>query len=749
MPIPVICPGCRTKLNAPDHAAGKAVRCGKCRQSIHVPTAASPKADGIMPASASPRTISREASQDRQTASAKSRRRGDDFDSDEDRPRRRREIAKSSSPLPWILAGVAIVAMVAILGVGSLLIFAFRSQPVAIVVQQPVPAVAVAPDAAVPKAAPVVLAAVDPKPVRNNWTVVFRCNDASIWGTDTNNGPDQHAVSLNRIPGDIRYLRIQECTNHASLIIPMSRDRLAKDSVQGGIGWNGTGRMEWKGRHLGVYNASWDELNPGDISFSTPAFFKGYKGWGFGHRIRKDDVQAYAWNGDAIVQTVFEIAVTNEELTPDEKRHLFGANENPPPVIAKVEVDPAPPVPAVPGPPENPAPPVAAVTPAPNGKAQVFVFDGKSRIFTPLERFAPVTLEAWFRPSASPRRRGDRIQYLIGSDIPGQYGYGLGIRYDRDLVAGLQMETMRTFHDSSASIPSGQWAHAAAVFTPNEVAIYLNGKITFKQSQRLEILGGTTFAVGKAGRDATVPYFFTGEIREIRISNGTRYTQEFTAPATFGKDASAALIYRASDVNGKKVIDLSGNGRDGELDGVLVANEDEKIAANPAVIAGGANEYEPKSKRFTITMPKGVKSEQSTRVMPIPVRPGAKLPAKVRPNLAVEISYSQQADGTKFVAASIGMPAALLREIPEDVRLEIYRDAFLNPANATIVSETEIRQGRYSGKEYLVDLPRGQMRMQLLMLGGAGCYAIVEAPSIERLATRDVDEYFESFKINE
>ena len=39
MPVSVVCPGCSAKLNAPDAAAGKRVKCPKCQQPIAVPAA--------------------------------------------------------------------------------------------------------------------------------------------------------------------------------------------------------------------------------------------------------------------------------------------------------------------------------------------------------------------------------------------------------------------------------------------------------------------------------------------------------------------------------------------------------------------------------------------------------------------------------------------------------------------------------------------------------------------------------------
>jgi len=76
-------------------------------------------------------------------------------------------------------------------------------------------------------------------------------------------------------------------------------------------------------------------------------------------------------------------------------------------------------------------------------------------------------------------------------------------------------------------------------------------------------------SANKAGTPP-LPLFVTGEIREIRISHGERYNRDFVPPVYFSKDETSALIDRASHVTGKKVIDLAGNGRNGELDGVTV-----------------------------------------------------------------------------------------------------------------------------------------------------------------------------------
>jgi serine/threonine-protein kinase len=45
-------------------------------------------------------------------------------------------------------------------------------------------------------------------------------------------------------------------------------------------------------------------------------------------------------------------------------------------------------------------------------------------VLTPLERLAPVTLEAWAKPKLYPRQD---CQIVIGSDIPTNHGIGAAV----------------------------------------------------------------------------------------------------------------------------------------------------------------------------------------------------------------------------------------------------------------------------------------------------------------------------------
>lgn len=137
MPIPVLCPGCNARLNAPDAAAGRNVKCPKCQTLMTIPT---PQAAGndfdIVDEPAPrkqpppPRKSGPVAAPTKRPAPMKSdividddeddrprKRRRDDDDDDDDRPRKKKRKKKASGPPPGLLIGGGIAAVLLLAGV--------------------------------------------------------------------------------------------------------------------------------------------------------------------------------------------------------------------------------------------------------------------------------------------------------------------------------------------------------------------------------------------------------------------------------------------------------------------------------------------------------------------------------------------------------------------------------------------------------------------------------------------------------
>jgi len=193
----------------------------------------------------------------------------------------------------------------------------------------------------------------------------------------------------------------------------------------------------------------------------------------------------------------------------------------------------------------------------------VFVFDGSNRILTPLERFAPVTLEAWVRPTEYDQGGS---HFVVGSDIPSRGGSSLVVNTSVLMAEYVYGEALIP---SDQVVPLNQWSHVAVVFAVDATRLYFNGRL-IGTGPATKPLGVTNFVVGGPGIH-NQRHNFKGQIRSVRISKGERYSDDFTPEEHFDRDADdaankAVLIYDGSRTDGDRVFDLSGEGNDGTWD---------------------------------------------------------------------------------------------------------------------------------------------------------------------------------------
>ncbi len=179
----------------------------------------------------------------------------------------------------------------------------------------------------------------------SGWTVLFRSDDPAVWNTDS---PGRSfAVPVWRAHSKVRHLRLKRMDTGESLIVPIAREQLARQPRSPGekeVLWSGTAGKESGGYHLGIIQGpaiQWPEA----IAVSNQG--GAFTGSGFGHKIGFDDRQYYCWQGKEIPKTSFEVAITADPLTAEEKGSLSTA------VALK-----------------KPLPRVAPGTPVPNALAQ-------------------------------------------------------------------------------------------------------------------------------------------------------------------------------------------------------------------------------------------------------------------------------------------------------------------------------------------------------------------------------------------
>lgn len=175
-------------------------------------------------------------------------------------------------------------------------------------------------------------------------------------------------------------------------------------------------------------------------------------------------------------------------------------------------------------------------------------FDGHTRIVTNVERTLPVTLESWINPAPY---RDENCQFIIGSDIPGDFGLGIAI-----CGSLLSIEHIRGMVNSDASVVPGEWSHIAGVFTENETRLYLNGKLLVEApgstNERV-----TKFVIGNVGENNFLHYF-RGQVRSLRISTGELYDKDFLPTADLRPIDSTVLSMASLQRDENNILTQSG-----------------------------------------------------------------------------------------------------------------------------------------------------------------------------------------------
>ncbi len=154
------------------------------------------------------------------------------------------------------------------------------------------------------------------------WVVLFRGADPTIWDTDTNTSKLRYAVPLSKAPDGVQFLKLRIGANRY-VIIPMTNDNLNKQTDDGVFGWQGECSESWHGFHLGIYYAAVKDIVKDEICVVDVGNGKGCTGWGFGHRVARNDFQGYTWQGTPIGPSVFEISVKAGPLTDAEQKVLL------------------------------------------------------------------------------------------------------------------------------------------------------------------------------------------------------------------------------------------------------------------------------------------------------------------------------------------------------------------------------------------------------------------------------------------
>ncbi|MEM0983530.1 MAG: LamG-like jellyroll fold domain-containing protein [Planctomycetota bacterium] len=152
----------------------------------------------------------------------------------------------------------------------------------------------------------------------------------------------------------------------------------------------------------------------------------------------------------------------------------------------------------------------------------------------------PFTVEGWVRV----RGYGNRVGLLAKSQGSEHAMFISGGRPDFAVHLG---GDYRRVGPASEPLPLDTWAHVAGVYTGRALLLFIDGKLV----DRIEVAPGMEprsndfpFYIGAdpagGGRPTS---FFNGDIDEVRMSRGARYTEDFTPRRRLRSDADTIFYY--------------------------------------------------------------------------------------------------------------------------------------------------------------------------------------------------------------
>jgi len=200
---------------------------------------------------------------------------------------------------------------------------------------------------------------------------------------------------------------------------------------------------------------------------------------------------------------------------------------------------------------------------------------------------APLTYEAWCDISPNKPAEQAPLDPLFATNSLSELGAGYVLIYDRDNNSywmahqNLQGQSAVSNQLFIKDVEAAELHHVAAVWTPTEKRIYLDGQLVARGADPLPRLETAYTDIGEVptiGRATllhnSLERFFKGRISEIRISESAKYADDFTPQQNLSKDDDALILYHFDEGSGSILNDHSGNNHHGTIHGATWVNAD-------------------------------------------------------------------------------------------------------------------------------------------------------------------------------
>jgi hypothetical protein len=203
------------------------------------------------------------------------------------------------------------------------------------------------------------------------------------------------------------------------------------------------------------------------------------------------------------------------------------------------------------------------------------------------------TISAWIKSDAT---RIGKTSILSKRDSGFTEGYDLTLSSDNRVKISWKNNNLQSL-SSNTSIPNEEWHHVAVTYNGSMVSIYIDGVLDNSANRTAPITSNASFLIAAAGKNEPLQHF-KGHIDEVRVwdrelSKGqlrSIMNQEITnnsgqvmgkeLPTTITKNdinaipwSDLAAYYPMSAFTYKNIVDVSGNGNDGQLKNLMTVDK--------------------------------------------------------------------------------------------------------------------------------------------------------------------------------
>jgi hypothetical protein len=183
-----------------------------------------------------------------------------------------------------------------------------------------------------------------------------------------------------------------------------------------------------------------------------------------------------------------------------------------------------------------------------------------------------LTLEAWVKTSAdSTSPNYQNIIYRGDTWNQGLFCYTLRLADGKVRFDLMQSNGAYSGLYGATTVTLNVWHHVAAIYDGSQMRVYLDGALDGSQPYTWTPPNISTLF--RIGRETYIyaPFNYNGQIDEVRVSAGARYTGNFSAQKHLTADATTKGLWR---FDGQTANDSSGNGNNGTLNGAASYSSD-------------------------------------------------------------------------------------------------------------------------------------------------------------------------------